>query len=170
MRRTRIIRKHSSLSLVGTAGVAALAGFVLGALFEQKLGGVVGVRAGLRRYADGRRRDRDEPGPWVYEMDGLTHDDSDDEAQRDEIVEDESDTRAAVELEERVLNAFLNDPVLREADVEISAADNGLVTLRGRLASREEVQHAATIAGGVPGVAGVANSVRVRRSRRSQTR
>jgi hypothetical protein len=158
------------MSLMGTAGAAALAGFALGAWTVHRFGGIDGAIASFGRSMARAARDRDEPDPSVYELDGLAHDDSDLDWSGDEITLDDHDAQAATDLEERVLAAFLNDPILSDADVLISAEGDGLVTLHGRLADRRQVEHAATIAGGVPGVAGVANKVRVRRSRRARTR
>ena len=62
----------------------------------------------------------------------------------------------------RVLEAFLNDPVLAERAVEIEADAEGAVLLHGRVATAREVSHAVTIAGGVPGVTGVRQRLRVR--------
>jgi hypothetical protein len=66
------------------------------------------------------------------------------------------------ELEERVLEAFANDPILSERAIEIGSLPEGVITLDGRVHSRREVTYASTIAGGTPGVAGVVSRLLVR--------
>jgi hypothetical protein len=68
-------------------------------------------------------------------------------------------------IDERVLTAFEQDPVLSECDIEIDEPEHGVIVLAGRVSSEEDVEHALTVAGGVPGVEHVENHVRVRRPR-----
>jgi osmotically-inducible protein OsmY len=103
-------------------------------------------------------------------MDGLAHDDGDYGAAEDSLEDDPGEDALAVELEERVLATFLNDPVLAREAVEISAEGDGVVTLAGSVHNPSHSQHAALIAGGVPGVLGVSNGIRVRAARRRQAR
>ncbi len=77
-------------------------------------------------------------------------------------VEDAEGASEDAELEERVLEAFANDPVLSERAIEIGSLADGVITLAGRVHSRREVTYASTIAGGTPGVAGVVNRLLVR--------
>lgn len=83
-------------------------------------------------------------------------------AEAHEQGEDDAD-EAADEgpLDERVLEAFSNDPVLAARAVEIEA-DGGAILLHGRVHTAREVQHAVTIARGVPGVVEVRQRLRVR--------
>jgi hypothetical protein len=74
---------------------------------------------------------------------------------------DEDDSEDA-ELEERVLEAFANDPVLSERAIEIGSLSDGGITLAGRVHSAHEVTYASTIAGGTPGVVRVVNRLLVR--------
>jgi osmotically-inducible protein OsmY len=171
MRRTRIRRREDHLSLVGSAGLAALAGFAAGVYLMQRLGGIESLLTRL----SGRKRhvvfaDDDEVSSLFYEMDGLAHDDGDYGTAEDVIEEDAGEEAVASEVAQRVLSAFLNDPVLCKAAVEISAESDGLVKLDGWVDVPSELEHAATIAGGVPGVVGIANRLRVRRPRRAKTR
>jgi hypothetical protein len=69
---------------------------------------------------------------------------------------------ADAELEDRVLDAFENDPVLAERAIEIDSAEAGSITLAGWVRAAREVAYAATLAGGVPGVRAVVNRLRVR--------
>jgi osmotically-inducible protein OsmY len=76
------------------------------------------------------------------------------------------DDSAGAGLGARVLEAFLNDPVLAERAVEIDADDEGGVILHGTVRSSREVAHAVTMAGGVPGVRAVRQRLRVRTASR----
>ena len=164
MRRRRIIHEENQLAFLGGAGLAAIVGFALGVFVVHKAGGLDGL---LRRFARRRapRLDQsDDPPGSVYEMDGLAHDDSDYSEDEDyDDSEDDSDDSLAIEVENRVLSAFINDPLLSASSIEISAGNDGLVQLHGWVDERADVQHATTIAGGVPGVAAVSNKIRVRR-------
>lgn len=67
----------------------------------------------------------------------------------------------------RVLEAFENDPILAERNVEIDADDDvGTVTLFGSVRSPKEVAHAVTLARGVPGVTKVRQQLEIVRRRR----
>ncbi len=84
----------------------------------------------------------------------ATLDDDDDRADDDGESEDE--------IGARVLEAFLNDPVLAERAVEIESDDDGEVLLTGTVRKAREVAHAVTIARGVPGVTRVRQRLAVR--------
>jgi osmotically-inducible protein OsmY len=101
-------------------------------------------------------------------MDGLTHDDGEYGALEDSLEDDPDENAVAAQLEERVLAAFLNDPVLARKQVEISAEGDGVVSLAGSVENESDSQHAALIAGGIPGVLGVSNGIRIRAARRRQ--
>ncbi len=73
-------------------------------------------------------------------------------------------------LEARVLEAFHHDPVLRERAIDIGAIASGVIELTGWVHSDPEVEHAITIARGVPDVFHVVDQLAVRtpvRSRRA---
>ncbi len=89
---------------------------------------------------------------------------AEDEFEGAEEESDEDDEEAAAALDERVLEAFSNDPVLSQRAVEIES-DGGAILLHGRVRSAREVQHAVTIARGVPGVVEVRQRLRVRAHR-----
>ena len=82
------------------------------------------------------------------------HEGEDDEA-------DEMDEEDEV-LEERVLEAFRNDPVLAERAVDIGAIGDGIIELTGWVHEPDEATHAVTITRGVPGVETVVNRLDVR--------
>ncbi|HEY0930059.1 MAG TPA: BON domain-containing protein [Gemmatimonas sp.] len=63
------------------------------------------------------------------------------------------------ELEERVLEAFQNDPMLAHRSIDIGAVAPGEVELTGWVAAPAEIDYALTIARGVPGVERVLNSL-----------
>jgi hypothetical protein len=87
----------------------------------------------------------------------------------DELDEygDELDSVEEPLIGRRVLEAFENDPVLAERDVEIDADDEaGTVTLYGSVRTPKEVAHAVTLARGVPGVTKVRQRIKVARRRR----
>jgi len=90
--------------------------------------------------------------------------DHSDEADDEDDSDDAGDAEES-EIGRRVLEAFVNDPVLAERAVEIDADESGHVVLHGDVRTSREVAHAVTIAGGVPGVTGVRQrlSVRIRR-------
>lgn len=89
----------------------------------------------------------------------------DDRHEPEEDVDDEDPTEAELDeeelaeaeaaedgIDERVLEAFANDPVLAARAVEIEEDRPGSIVLHGRVRSEREVRHAVTIARGVPGV------------------
>ena len=71
-------------------------------------------------------------------------------------------------LEARVLEAFHNDPVLRERAIDIGAIAEGVIELTGWVHADSEVAHAITIAGGVPDVHHVVDQLSVRQPARSR--
>ncbi len=68
------------------------------------------------------------------------------------------------ELEQRVLEAFQNDPILSECAIDITAEADGSVELSGWVALPSEVDYAVTITRGVPGVQHIVNSLVLRPS------
>ena len=75
---------------------------------------------------------------------------------------DDLDVDGSMELEERVLEAFSNDPILQERPIDIGAISDGIIELTGCVNLESEVAHAVTVARGVPGVDTVVNRVGVR--------
>jgi len=79
--------------------------------------------------------------------------------------EDEYDSEIDAEdeaLEERVLEAFRNDPTLSERAIDIGAIGDGIIELTGWVHEPDEATHAVTITRGVPGVETVVNRLDVR--------
>ena len=129
--------------------VGAIAGFAVGMLVAQRVGGFGGLRSRLRR-----RRSRDaELAESGRGADAADYDD----LENDEFEGDENDSV----LEERVLEAFRNDPILSERAVDIGSIGEGVIELAGWVDTEDEAEHAVTLAGGVPGVTTVVNRMAI---------
>lgn len=63
------------------------------------------------------------------------------------------------DLEERVLDAFQNDPMLAHRAIDIGAVSPGQIELTGWVSAPAEIDYALIIARGVPGVEQVVNSL-----------
>ena len=135
-------RDESIGSTIAGLFIGALAGFTVGVIAAQKVGGIAGLASRVRDSVRGARDEMLRP--------DLYDDEFTDE------YEDEDDEEFAA-LERNVLEAFRNDPVLAERAVDISATNHDIVELGGWVFSEEEAEHAVTIARGVPGVATVVN-------------
>lgn len=128
----------------GTNGLLYLAagavlGLAAGLVVADRFGGFSALTSKLReRVGRGEDEDLDE------DEEGAEFDE-DDEA-----------------LEERVLEAFRNDPVLSERAIDIGAIGDGIIELTGWVHEPEEATHAVTITRGVPGVETVVNRLDVR--------
>jgi hypothetical protein len=92
----------------------------------------------------------------VRERVGRAADEYDDDYTDAELDEEDA------ALEERVLEAFRNDPVLSERAVDIGAIGDGIIELTGWVHEPDEATHAVTITRGVPGVETVVNRLDVR--------
>lgn len=159
------------------AAAGALAGFAAGYYVFERLGGIQGVTAKLRSLRGGGRGEdkwnegedgygkalRGGPahGTYEYEDDYL----EDEELPRDYHsmgIASSAPSALGEELEERVLEAFYNDPILCERPVDIGAMEDGVIELTGWVNTADEASHAVTIAQGVPGVETVVNRLTVR--------
>lgn len=123
---------------LGSLALGAVAGFALGVVVAQKVGGLSGLAARVRERI-GAAAD--------LELD----------AERDELQDDPEADSAETELEERVLEAYRNDPILAERAIDIGAIGDGIIELSGWVGDAEETTHAVTVARGVPGVETVVN-------------
>lgn len=99
----------------------------------------------------------DDMQPFPEAASGAFEDDPFDDDAADDLDD------AGLVLERRVLTAFEHDPVLATRAVDISALDGETVELSGWVRRPAEIDHAVTIARGVPGVANVESRLRVRR-------
>lgn len=130
--------------------LGALAGFAAGIVVAQHYGGITGLTDRIRERV-GRsqaRADTDEH---------EAYDESDEEYDDHERPLDPTE-----ELEERVLEAFRNDPILSERAIDIGALDEGIVELTGWVNSADEAEQAVVITRGVPGVDTVVNRLATR--------
>jgi BON domain-containing protein len=139
-------RESSSHGLF-TLALGAVAGLAVGVVVAQRFGGLAGISARLRERLGRTAVGIDEE----YDIEDYDSD------ELDEADEDDDD---AV-LEERVLEAFRNDPILSERAVDIGAIGEGVIELAGWVRDDVEVAHAITIARGVPGVETVVNRMAV---------
>jgi hypothetical protein len=144
--------ERSSGTTVASILVGALAGFAVGVLVSKRIGGWSGLRRRLRELVAGpaeATRHGAEVGEYYDDEYEIEDDELEDEGERDE------------ELEDRVLEAFRNDPLLSERAVDIGSLGEGIIELAGRVENDDEAQHAVTLAGGVPGVETVVNRMMV---------
>jgi hypothetical protein len=143
-------------SLGGTitsALLGAVAGFAVGMLVAQRVGGFSGlVESVKRRRRDESDEDAEAAGPVVAD-DFSEYDDYDDELE-DEGVPNEG-------LEERVLEAFRNDPILSERAIDIGGIGEDTIELAGWVNTEDEAEHAVVLARGVPGVETVVNRIAI---------
>ncbi len=120
-----------------TAG--ALAGFAVGVVVAQKMGGLSGIAARISR----RFPDFDDGSELHH---GYGEDDG-----------DELGTTGAALLEEEVLDAFENDPLLSERAIDIASVGTGVIELSGWVRSEAESRRAEAVTRRVAGVEAVVN-------------
>lgn len=141
--------------------LGALAGFAAGVVVAQQYGGFSGLTSKIRdRIGSVRNGTDEEDEESQLHAHAHDHDYDDDEDYEDEAGE--GPLGATEELEERVLEAFRNDPILSERAIDIGAIDEGIVELTGWVNADDEAQQAVVIARGVPGVDTVVNRLSVR--------
>jgi len=156
--------EESNVASALYVALGALAGFAAGVVVAQQYGGISGItskiksRIGHIRNGTSEEIDEDEDAQLGAHAHDHQYDDD------DEDYEDESDEPldATEELEERVLEAFRNDPILSERAIDIGAIDEGIVELTGWVNADDEAQQAVVVARGVPGVDTVVNRLSVR--------
>ncbi|MGI9044810.1 MAG: BON domain-containing protein [Gemmatimonadaceae bacterium] len=140
--------------------LGALAGFAAGVVVAQQYGGISGITAKIRDRIGSARNgiedDDDQLGAQAHDHEYDDNEDFDDGDGEDMPLD------ATEELEERVLEAFRNDPVLSERAIDIGALDEGIVELTGWVNAEDESQQAVVVARGVPGVETVVNRLAVR--------
>ena len=143
-------------SLGGTitsALLGAVAGFAVGMLVAQRVGGFSGLVESVKRRGRPDSDEDAEAAAPVVADDFSEYDDYDDELE-DEGVPNEG-------LEERVLEAFRNDPILSERAIDIGGIGEETIELAGWVNTEEEADHAVVLARGVPGVETVVNRIAV---------
>jgi len=134
--------------------VGAAAGIAAGALLAQKYGGLGALTSRLRERFGGEAEDE------IEDYRGSEYA-GDYEEEYDE-EEEEGALSPTEELEERVLDAYHNDPILSERAIDIGAIDEGIIELTGWVYAADEAEHAVTVARGTPGVDTVVNRLTVR--------
>jgi hypothetical protein len=156
--------ERSTGASIATVLLGAVAGFAVGMFVAQRVGGFDGLTRKLRgiRSADdtGRRYhrapdeyDEIEDDAGLYESEAVYGGEDD-----HEVAMGDDGTPL---LEERVLEAFNNDPIMAERAVDIGALSDGTIELAGWVESDEEAEHAVTLARGVPGVETVVNRLMI---------
>jgi hypothetical protein len=157
-------RRDESSNVGLFVAVGALAGIAAGVLLAQRYGGLSAlsekVSRGVRdrwseRFGDEPETAREREAAGFRER-GIEGQDYDEEPLDDEYADE------GEELEERVLEAFRNDPILSERAVDIGAIGRGIIELTGWVHAEDETQHAVTVTRGVPGVDTVVNRLVVR--------
>lgn len=142
----------STATIIGVLA-GALAGFAAGMYVAQRVGGVSGLRSKFAR----RRGAEDEEQALRDQYDAQR-----DTGDFDDFEEDELEGEGYDEgLEERVLEAFRNDPILSERAIDIGSISDAAIELAGWVEDEDEAQHAVTIARGVPGVDTVVNRIAI---------
>jgi BON domain len=132
--------------------LGAVAGFAVGMLVAQRVGGFSGLTSLAKRVRGGGEAES-ASGPVVADDFSDYEDDFDD----DELMEPAEGS----ELEERVLEAFRNDPILSERAIDIGGIGEETIELAGWVTTEEEAEHAVVLARGVPGVTTVLNRIAV---------
>lgn len=135
--------------------VGALAGFAAGMYMAQHAGTTDADKL------KGERADAEPVHERIRSAHGESDDDLEDELEDDfeDVDEEELEDDYDVTLEERVLEAFRNDPILSVRAVDIGSLRTGVIELAGVVDTAQEAQHAVTIARGVPGVETVVNRI-----------
>lgn len=128
--------------------LGALAGFAAGVIVAQNYGGVGGLTEKIRERL-GR----------AHAADDIDNENEDFESDDDDH---ERPLEPTEELEERVLEAFRNDPILSERAIDIGALDEAIVELTGWVNAADEAEQAVVITRGVPGVDTVVNRLAIR--------
>src|SRR5690242_11169543 len=143
--------ESSSTAIVVGALVGAVAGFAAGMLVAQRVGGFSGLKSKLRRRGGSGEEAR-----------LGAHGVAEEEDEFDDVEEDEVEGAGYDEtLEERVLEAFRNDPILCERAIDIGSLNDGVIELAGWVEDDGESRHAVTVARGVPGVDTVVNRIAI---------
>src|SRR5437764_3685245 len=141
-------------SMTGTVTsvlLGAVAGFAVGMLVAQRVGGFSGLADKVRR--------RNRPAEDDVEASPVVADDMGEFDEEYDELEDEGVPNEG--LEERVLEAFRNDPILAERAIDIGGIGEETIELAGWVNNEEEAEHAVVLARGVPGVETVVNRIAV---------
>ena len=149
---------HSAAFLV----VGAIAGLAAGVLIAERFGGFRGLTDRIKERFGAAGDDLLGEG----DLDEDFEDEEDDEDYEDDVDDYAASYVAPIkgseELEERVLEAYRNDPILSERAIDIGAIQEGIIELTGWVNAEDEARQAVDVARGVPGVETVVNRLAVR--------
>jgi hypothetical protein len=137
--------------------IGAAAGFAAGVLMAERFGGFKGLTDRIKDTFGGGTGEEEEE----FDYEGLDEDEFDPDFD-DDFQPSKASMNGAEDLEERVLEAFRNDPILSERAVDIGAVEDGIIELTGWVNSDDEAHQAVVIARGVPGVETVVNRLTIR--------
>ena len=137
--------------------IGAAAGFAAGVLMAERFGGFKGLTDRIKDTFGGGTEGEEED----FDYEGLDEDEFDPDFD-EELDTPKASLNGAEELEERVLEAYRNDPTLSERAIDIGAVEDGIIELTGWVNSEEEAHQAVVVARGVPGVATVVNRLGIR--------
>lgn len=147
--------ESSSTNTIIGVFAGAVAGFAVGMLVAQRVGGFSGLTSKLRRRRGATSGVREDA---LHGAHGV----AEDEDEFEDVEEDELESEDYDEsLEEHVLEAFRNDPILSERAIDIGSLNDGVIELAGWVEDDDESEHAVTIARGVPGVTTVVNRIAI---------
>jgi hypothetical protein len=136
--------------------IGAAAGFAAGVLMADRFGGFKGLTDRIKdTFGGGAEGEEDE-----FDYEGLDEDEFDPDFD-DDLDTPKGSLNGTEELEERVLEAFRNDPVLSERAIDIGAVEDGIIELTGWVNSDEESHQAVVVARGTPGVDTVVNRLTI---------
>src|SRR6266550_2782460 len=138
--------------------IGAAAGFAAGVLMAERFGGFKGLTDRIKDTFGGGTGEEEED----FDYEGLDEDEFDPDFDDEDFEPSKASLNGVEDLEERVLEAFRNDPILSERAVDIGAVEDGIIELTGWVNSDEESHQAVVIARGVPGVETVVNRLAVR--------
>jgi len=142
--------ESSSTSTILGVLAGAIGGFALGMYVAQRVGGIEGLTAKLKSVRGGGKK-------AAAEHELPTDYDEFDDIEEDDLEGSDLDEG----LEERVLEAYRNDPILAERAVDIGSIGEGIIELAGWVDTEQESEHAVTLARGVPGVDTVVNRLAI---------
>jgi len=137
--------------------IGAAAGFAAGVLMAERFGGFKGLTDRIKDTFGGGTEGEEED----FDYEGLDEDEFDPDFD-EELDTPKGSLNGAEELEERVLEAYRNDPILSERAIDIGAVEDGIIELTGWVNSEDEAHQAVVVARGVPGVATVVNRLAIR--------
>jgi hyperosmotically inducible protein len=138
--------------------IGAAAGFAAGVLMAERFGGFKGLTDRIKDTFGGGTEGAEEE---EFDYEGLDEDEFDPDVDED-LDAPKASLNGAEALEERVLEAFTNDPTLSERGIDIGAVEDGIIELTGAVNSEEEAHQAVVVARGVPGVSTVVNRLTIR--------